>query len=263
MELPLSVTRRLGKLLPRSDPSYRGRFEVRGRPRVLVAGVYVGNKKNTIEHLVTTYGRSQHVDVEQRWFRMMSGPLASSKVDRVTTLTCESYVPKWMALSELVGPKPWKDFDYVLFSDDDIWIGDGFLDRLIGYQQSFDFALAQPARTWRSFTDWKIVRRRLGVKARETNFVETGPIVSMDGRFLQRVMPFSNESPMGWGYDLVWPIVARQNGLHIGIIDAVPACHSLRSRGELYRFQDEIGRMANYLATREHIHNFEVLNVYR
>jgi hypothetical protein len=263
MELSPNFTRHLARLLPQHFPKYRDKVVAQGRPRVLVAGIYVGNKANTVEHLVEKIAASQHVDVEQRWMAMAAGTPPSSAVSDVTLRTLEGYIPKWTALAELIGDRPWEQFDYVVFCDDDIWVGDGFLDHLIGYQQKYDLAVAQPSRTWRSFTDWAIVRRRLTLKIRETNFVESGPVVSMDKRFLPLALPFSEESPMGWGYDLIWPVLAQQHDLKVGIIDAIPVCHSLRGRGVLYSAQKETDRMAEFLSTRDHIREKITLQMHR
>ena len=262
MELSPNFTRRLARLLPQSFPKYRSPPNIEGRPRVLVAGIYVGNKANTVEHLVEKIAAAKQIDVEQRWMCMAAGSPPPATVAAVTVRSIEGYIPKWTALAELIGKRPWEEFDYVVFCDDDIWVGDGFLDHLIGYQQAYDFAVAQPSRTWRSFTDWAIVRRRFGLKARETNFVESGPVVSMDKRFLPLAIPFSEESPMGWGYDLVWPIVAQKHGLKVGIIDATPVCHSLRGRGVLYSYQKEIDRMSAFLSTRDHIREKQTLHTH-
>jgi hypothetical protein len=230
---------------------------------VLVVGIYIGDKPNTIDHLVEMVSLSRHIEVEQRWMCMGRGNVPSKAVQAVTFCGVEGYMPKWPALARLVGERPWEEFDYVVFCDDDIWVGETFLDHLIFYQQAYDLAIAQPARTWRSFTDWPIVRRQPHLKARETNFVESGPVVSMDRRFLALAMPFSSDSPMGWGYDLVWPVLAEKNGLKAGVIDAVPVCHSLRGRGELYGCKQEIDRMSMFLRTREHIREMRVLRSHR
>lgn len=263
MSLSLRITRHLARLLPQRRPRYAQTCQPVGRPRVLVAGVYVGNKPNTMDNLVEVIRASRHVDVEQRWTCMMPGDPPSPAVAAVTVRTLDQFIPKWSALEAMVGERPWETFDYVVFCDDDIWVGDGFLDQFIGNQQKYDFALAQPSRTWRSYTDWPIVRRRFLSKARQTNFVECGPVVSMDKRFGPLALPFDDRSPLGWGYDLVWPVVARNHGLKIGVIDAVPVCHSLRKRGALYKYQDELERMSAYLAAHEHIRGHEVLRRHR
>ena len=262
MFLSLVLTRRLARLLPGRTPRTHARAVPRGRPRVLIAGIYVANKANTAEHLVAAFGGARHLEVEQRW-ACMKGEPPSPAVAAVTLRRSDDYVPKWMMLAELIGERPWERFDHVLFCDDDIRVAPDFLDTFIALQQRHDFAVAQPARSWASFTDWPIVRRRLFTQARETRFVESGPMVSMDKRFLPHALPFSEESPMGWGYDLVWPVIAAEHGLKMGIVDATPVDHSLRARGALYDDSFEVARMGAYLATREHVRAHEVVRIHR
>lgn len=252
MVIPLKITRHLARLLPRREIRYRSRLVPQGRPKVLVVGVYVGNKPSLIEHLVAQIGNTAVAQVTQRWVAIKGQP-PSPAVAAVTIDAIRDYVPKWRLLEDLVLGAPDQDYDYVVFCDDDIWVGDGFIDQLIAHQQALDFAIAQPSRTWRSFTDWTIVRRRPDLIARQTGYVESGPVVSMTRTFFQLVTPFSMESPMGWGYDLVWPKIAEANGLTLGIIDAVPVDHSFRGRGDLYNSDAEIVRMSAYLANHDHV----------
>jgi hypothetical protein len=252
LALSLRITRKLAHLLPRRDPHYRSTPAPQGRPKVLVVGVYVGNKPSLIDHIVEQLATATQVDLVQRW-AAIGGASPSPAVDAVTVERIQGYEPKWLLLERLVRDAPDQGFDYVLFCDDDIWMGRGFLDALIGLQQAHGFAIAQPARTWRSYTDWPIVRRRLGLTARQTGFIESGPVVSMSHAFFDLATPFSTDSPMGWGYDLVWPKTAEKAGLTMGIIDAVPVDHSFRPRSQLYSYDKEIARMADYLSTRDHI----------
>lgn len=262
MFLPLALTRRVARLLPGRLPRARVAAVPQGRPRVLIAGIYIADKPNTVEHLVVAFGGARSCDVEQRWSCIRGAP-PSAAVDAVTLRRFDDYVPKWTMLSDLIGERPWERFDYVVFTDDDIRVAPGFLDTFVALQQRFGFALCQPARTWASYTDWPIVRRRLFSVARETRFVESGPLVSMSAPFLRVALPFSEESPMGWGYDLVWPKLAAAHALTLGVIDATPVDHSLRARGALYDDSAEIARMGAFLSTRDHIRTFETVRTYR
>lgn len=262
MSILLTITRRIARLWPGRTPRIIARAKPQGIPRVLVAGIYVADKINTAEHLVTTFAAADGLRVEQRWVAIKGRP-PSPTVAAVTVRQYDVYVPKWTILGDLIGSEPWEKFDYVLFCDDDIRIAPNFLEVFIGLQQRYNFALAQPARSWASYIDWPIVRRRMGVKARETRFVESGPLVSMDRRFLRLALPFDLESPMGWGYDLVWPVLAANNNLKLGIIDATPVDHSLRARGALYDDSAEIARMSAYLSTRDHVRTKETVRVHR
>src|SRR5439155_5541514 len=112
--------------------------------------------------------------------------------------------------------------------DDDIALPRGFLDAFLGLQGRTGLALAQPARTHDSYYDHPIVERQLGVQARRTRFVEIGPLVSMRRDAAALLLPFDERSPMGWGYDNLWPLILGRHGLGMGIIDATPVNHGLR-----------------------------------
>ena len=232
--------------------NYVPKTPVRGRPNVLVIGIYMGLEPNHSIHIVEQFNLAKSVDVEQRWVCML-GKAANEIVAAVTVRQLGSYVPKWQLVNELIKSEDFDRFDYFIICDDDVLFGRRFLDNFIAEQQSLDFALAQPARTWRSITDHAIVRRRLFTRARQTNFVEIGPVVSFRRDFLKAVYPFSLESPMGWGYDLTWPITARELGVPIGIIDRVPVDHSLRPPGALYNVRQHLGLMTSYLSKRPHM----------
>jgi hypothetical protein len=267
MSLALKITRHLARRLT-SDTYPKNRVfhpSIVGRPRLLIVGVYIANAPNYVTHLVDEFKTATLVDVEQRWACMKGAP-PNHSVSAVTAVSLNDFVPKWKLVNDLIAPKDLEQFDYFAICDDDIRVGRGFIDCFVAEQQALDFALAQPARTWRSFTDHGIVRRRLFTRARQTSFVEGGPLVFFRNDFFRINYPFSLESPMGWGYDLTWPIIARERGFMIGIIDSVPLDHSLRVRGALYNDRTEIDIMARYLATRPHVRASEVsraLRVYR
>lgn len=264
MSLMLKLTRRLARIgsFPAQPKSRRYPVKLAGRPKVLVIGIYMAQKSNYVEHLVKVFGSARCISIEQRWVCMMGEP-PSKEVRAVTAEIVRTLKPKWQIINELMTSDDLVNFDYFLFSDDDVLVADDFADSFFAEQQQLDFALAQPARTWRSFTDHEIVMRRPLLRARQTNFVEGGPVVSFRRDLLSLVYPFSLESPMGWGYDLTWPIIARSKNLSIGIIDCVPVDHSLRPRGALYHDQEQLALMSAYLAHRPHIRPEEVRAVVR
>jgi len=218
----------------------------------LAIGIYMALEPNYSTHLVNEFSSAKMVEVEQRWICMMGQP-PTEKVAAVTVRRLDKCIPKWQLVNDLIKSEDLDRFDYFMICDDDVLLGTSFIDSFIAEQQSLNFALAQPARTWRSITDHSIVRRRLFTRARQTNFVEIGPVVSFRQDFFRAVYPFSLESPMGWGYDLTWPITARELEVAIGIIDGIPVDHSLRPPGALYNSQEQLDLMASYLSKRPHI----------
>jgi hypothetical protein len=250
----LKVARKLATWMPIGffPKRYTPKTPVRGRPAILIIGIYMGLEPNHSGHVVELFNSAETVDVEQRWVCMLGQP-SNETVAAVTVRKLDKYVPKWQLVNELINPADLDRFHYIIICDDDVLLGERFVDNFIAEQQSLDFALAQPARTWRSVTDHAIVRRHLFTRARQTNFVEIGPVVSFRTDFLKTVYPFDLESPMGWGYDLTWPIAARELGVAIGIIDKIPVDHSLRPPASLYSARQHFDLMNSYLSKRAHV----------
>ena len=228
------------------------RLVPQGQPKVLVLGVYMGEKKNLIDHLVPTLAASRHCHVTQRWVAIGSAS-KHPEVQAVTVKEVHERTPKFTLINGLIGEDDVAEHDFILVCDDDVTLPADFTDRFIGWQQHCGFALAQPARTWNSYVDHGFVRRSLWSKARETRFVEIGPIFCMNRAMAEQIVPFDESSAMGWGYDLVWPVVARQHGLKLGIVDDAAIDHSIRARGALYQTGSELESMAAMLSQREHL----------
>lgn len=221
-------------------------------PKVLVVGVYLSQKENLVEHLVANLGASKHCAVTQRWVSI--GP-ASTNPAVVACTVSEVLVrtPKFTLINQFVTREDVEDYDFIMVCDDDVSVPPDFIDRFIGWQQHCAFALAQPARTWTSYVDHPFVRKQTFCKARETRFVEIGPIFCASRSMARLILPFDEASAMGWGYDLVWPSIARNHGLRLGIVDDAAIDHSIRARSQHYSTAPELESMANFLATREHV----------
>jgi hypothetical protein len=155
----------------------------------------------------------------------------------------------------------WKSYDFIVISDDDITLPRGFLDAFLSYQVKHDLALAQPARTPWSRSSYSFVRQRLRTEARLTRFVEAGPVTSIRRDLAPLLLPFDEESPMGWGYDLIWPLVVERAGLRLGIIDRTAVDHTMRGQAAAYSGSGEFSRMTGYLAKRPHLALGEALVV--
>jgi hypothetical protein len=232
------------------------------RPKVLVLGVYMGDRRNLIDHLVPTLAASRHCQITQRWIAI-GAVSKQADVEAVTVKEVHERTPKFTLINRLISEADIAEHDYIMVCDDDVTLPADFVDRFIGWQQSCGFALAQPARTWNSFVDHRFVRRSLWSKARETRFVEIGPIFCMSRAMAKLIVPFDQTSAMGWGYDLVWPVVAKQHGLTLGIVDDAAIEHSIRARGALYQTGGELESMAAMLSKREHLSAREAFVVLR
>lgn len=121
-------------------------------------------------------------------------------------------------------PTPAAGFDWLLLCDDDVELTDRFLDDLIAAAERLDLTLAQPAHRLRSHAAWSVTRRRGGSMARETAFVEIGPVTLIAARAFAALLPFP-PLRMGWGLDVHWAALARDHGWRLGVVDAVPVLH--------------------------------------
>ena len=105
----------------------------------------------------------------------------------------------------------------MLVVDDDVVLPRGFLDRLLFLAERFDLQLVQPAHRARSHAAWRVTRRRAGTVARQTPFVEIGPVTAFARTTFATLLPFPDVR-MGWGLDLHWAALARRHGWRCGVI---------------------------------------------
>lgn len=230
--------------------------------RILVVGVYLADRANTIEHLMEAFAGPSRCRVEQRWIALNGSP--ATPLQQVHTVRVEGRgVPKFRLLNELLRGMDLAPFDYLLVCDDDVRVPRNFMDAFIGWQQHLGFSLAQPARTLNSCLDHPLVRQRPWLHARRTRFVEIGPVFCLQRTLFDALLPFDETSPMGWGYDLVWPLQVERAGAAMGVIDATPVDHSLRERGESYSWQGERQAMSDFLAQRPYLDAREAFQVLR
>ena len=187
----------------------------------------------------------------QQWTALGTKPQAPS-VAAVTVTVTDKPEPKFSLLNALLKDVDVGEFDFVIAVDDDIYLPNGFLPAFIAQQQELEFSVAQPARALHSYFDHAFSLQRPWLRARQTLFVECGPLVSFDRDAVKLLIPFDKDNAM-WGIDLVWAEIMRSHGLAVGIIDAVPVDHSLRPQAQTYRKQEEEKAMNTYLATRPHI----------
>jgi len=131
---------------------------------------------------------------------------------------------KWANINAALADEPPADTDWLLIVDDDIVLPRGFLDRFIATAEAFGLELAQPAHAFASHAAWDVTRRRPGVLARRTRFVEIGPVTALSKATFGTLLPFP-DLRMGWGLDTRWSAIAAEHGWPIGVIDATPIRH--------------------------------------
>jgi hypothetical protein len=127
--------------------------------KVLVVGVYLADRVNFASHLVQRFSESSALQVTQRW-ASLCGISTDRSVAEVTAITSAQLVPKFKLMNQLLAMENVADYDFVIFTDDDVVVPQGFLELYISTQKRYNFALAQPARAWHSFYDHKMVVRK-------------------------------------------------------------------------------------------------------
>lgn len=219
---------------------------------LLVVGVYLLNKPNNISPIVAELADSRQWQVVQSWAALGEGAVPEELV-AVTTMQQQEFLPKFSMLNRLLRNHDLDRFDYILVCDDDISLPEGFLDTYLDLVAAFDLALAQPARTPASYIDHYFVAQLKGIRGRQTRYVEIGPLFSLRRDIYADLLPFPEESAMGWGYDFVWPCVIENRGRKMGIIDATPVGHCLRKPVSYYQHREAEQAMKQYLLPRHHV----------
>ena len=158
---------------------------------------------------------------------------------------------KFENLNQLLGGAA-AGFDWLLVVDDDVRLPPRFLDRFVGICERFGFDLAQPAQTQRSHSAWRVARRRPASLARETRFVEIGPVTAFGARAASELLPFP-DLRFGWGLDLHWAALAAERGWRLGVVDATPVRHEAARVGTAYRLEDAEAEAAGFLADRRYL----------
>jgi len=237
-------------------PKMHAKLELNAKPgRVLVVGSVLCQQTNHYSNISKELSQSRIHEVQQVWGLIK--PTDSSQCSsNVTELVVEYMVPRSILINRLLKQGNYHEFDHVIVIDDDIRLPRGFLDQFIEAQTRLDFAIAQPARTINSRIAHKITKQVPHLLARQTHFVEIGPLVSFRKDVFKLVLPLDEASPMGWGHDLVWPVLLCQQGRKMGIIDFAPVAHTLRPLGKSYTGDDSRAKMNEYLGEKDHM-NFK------
>ena len=152
---------------------------------------------------------------------------------------------------------PIQERDWLLVVDDDIELPRGFLDRLLFLCERFSLQLAQPAHRLSSHAAWSVTRRRPGSVARETEFVEIGPVTAFSRATFDTLLPFP-KLRMGWGLDAHWAALAREHGWRCGVIDAVAIGHRVAPAADAYSREAAIAEAREFLARRPHLRAAEM-----
>jgi hypothetical protein len=142
--------------------------------------------------------------------------------------------------------------DWVLVVDDDVLLPKRFLDRFLAICEALDFALAQPAQTRGSHAGWRITRRRGGAVARETRYVEIGPVTAFRADATAKLFPFP-ALRYGWGLDVHWSALAGENGWKLGVVDALPVRHDRAPVATTYSREAAVAEAREFLRDRAYL----------
>jgi hypothetical protein len=233
---------------------------------ILVIGIYLTDHPSQAARLVRDFNKSALHKVDQVWISLGRQDCLDPFLKKVTAYRFENPIPKFSLLNQVVKEVGVEKYDYILFSDDDVALSPDFLDNYIAWVHDLGFSIAQPARTRYSHRNHKFCTNKFFVKARETRFVEIWPVFSFDKKSAAVLLPFSEKSPMGWGFDYVWPVIAAKNNMRMGIVDATPVDHSYRGQSKTYKSHRAYQDMVDYLAEQENLspkHAKVNLKIYR
>jgi hypothetical protein len=158
---------------------------------------------------------------------------------------------KFENLNRLLGSAP-ADYDWLLVVDDDVELAPRFLDRHIALCERLGLDLSQPAQSMRSHAAWRVTRRRPFSLARETHYVEIGPVTAFTRAVAQTLTPFP-ELRFGWGLDNHWGALAREHGWRLGVVDALPVRHETRPVAAGYAHADAIAEAQAFLRDRPYV----------
>jgi GT2 family glycosyltransferase len=167
---------------------------------------------------------------------------------------------KFENLNLLLDRHPAQEFDWLLVVDDDVELPRGFLDRFLFLCERFQLVLAQPAHRLDSHAAWDVTRRRVRSVVHETSFVEIGPVTAFARASFPVLLPFP-ALRMGWGLDVHWAALAREQGWRCGIVDAVSIRHRTAPAAASYPRADAVEEARRFLAERPYLSASEAQRV--
>lgn len=207
---------RLGPLVTRLDVSTGSRLHRADAPPVGVAvyGVYRRRNVATVTDLVAGLAAgSVHLHALDE--------VDPGLADRTRGHGPGDRVPLLRALVEAHPPAPG---DWVVTVDDDVTFAGAGLERFVALAAAGGLDVAGPAHLPVSHHSYRVTRVVPLSTARETRFVEVGPVVAFSPRAAERVLPFPSDARMGWGLDVSWTLEA-EGALRFGVVDATPVVH--------------------------------------
>jgi GT2 family glycosyltransferase len=198
--------------------------------------------------LVLGIERPEHRDLAQG----IRAELECSRHDLELHFAAPAEKGKFENLNLLLDAHPPRESDWLLVVDDDIVLPRGFLDRFLFLAEHFRLDLAQPAHRRASHAAWQVTRRQPGSALHETSFVEIGPLTAFARSTFSTLLPFP-ELRMGWGLDMHWAAIAREQGWRCGVIDAVPIRHRVAPAASSYSREQALAEARAFLRDRPYL----------
>jgi len=227
---------------------------------ILITGVYLATQENNVRGIIEEFGKSLDWKIVQKWISI-GGTCDDLLVRGVTINNVGLPSSKFENLNKVLSAEQLDAYEFIIVSDDDIYVPSGFLDKYMSIVVKRDLALAQPARTHNSYIDHHFVEQLDGLEARRTRFVEIGPLFSVRRDLFPVIFPLDEDAYMGWGCDFVWPCLVESLGKRMGIVDATPIEHSMRKPVKNYAYDDANRAMGKYLAKRHHLSKDEAFRI--
>src|SRR3954451_19157778 len=159
---------------------------------------------------------------------------------------------KFENLNGMLAAHPADGFDWLLVVDDDVALPARFLDAFLLLAERFDLKLAPPAHRRASHAAWPVTRRHPFSLARETSFVEIGPVTAFHRGAFTELLPFP-PLRMGWGLDVHWAARVRERGWRMGVIDATPIAHLAAPAASAYSREEAQREAEAFLAERPYV----------
>ncbi len=216
---------------------------------MLVIGVYLSDVDHLAVEITQELQRSTRTNVTIAWAAVgASGH--DERLTHFTTVVRHERTDKFELVNLVAAGFDLEQFDFLVVVDDDISMAPGWLDDYLGYQIATGLSLAQPARTPESDISHAITVQVNHSEARQSKFVEVGPVFSLDRRAMKLLTPFDEAWPMGWGLDVEWSHLMAEASLPMGIIDATPVVHNFRKSAAHYDWRETDKAMKELLDER-------------
>ncbi len=207
-------------------------------PPLLILMVYRAKNYELVEAFL------RHVDTDadvRLWALDQIAPSLSRQ-----TLGCGPGL-RFPNLNELYNATPVKEGSWVVVADDDFLFIRGSLVDTINMMKRANLSLAQPGQSLWGWWSALFNVARPFMNARDTNYVEQGPLVIADPLFAQKIFPLPETNDMGWGIEAEWYRMKDEN-MRMGIVDACRVVH-WNQNAESYAVAPEIIRMNERLAS--------------